>query len=69
MKEKLNKILKKTILNELFIMEIVFFVGFFIISYTNFKVNRYFGLYFIGISFIAYSIFLFKNRNKGGNKS
>ncbi|AWB30045.1 hypothetical protein EXN65_16680 [Clostridium botulinum] len=68
MKKKLNKLLNKTILNDIFIMEMVFFIGFLIIIYTNFKVNLYFGLYFLGIILIAFSIFLYKFRGNRGEK-
>lgn len=63
---KLNKILRKTISNELFIIEIVFFIGLFIIVFTNFCINLFFGLYFLGFIFIAYSVFLFKFSNRKG---
>ncbi|GAB6150214.1 hypothetical protein JCM1406_13840 [Clostridium novyi] len=58
-KNKIDKI-KRTILNDLFIMELFFFIGLFIITYTNFCINKYFGLYFMGIMFIVYAIFLNK---------
>jgi len=64
MKEKLNKILKKTIHNEMFVMEMVFFVGLLIIIFTNFYVSVVFGMYFLGFILIAYSVFLFKFRKE-----
>jgi len=64
-KEKLNIILKKTIFNELFNMEMVFFVGVIMIIITNFNLNLYFGLYFLALILIAYSIFLYKFRKRG----
>ncbi|SMC19339.1 hypothetical protein SAMN02745134_00803 [Clostridium acidisoli DSM 12555] len=68
MKEKLNKLLKKTVFNDIFVMEIVFLIGMFVIVFTNFRVNLYFGLYFLGVIFIAYSIFLYKFSKKRGEK-
>ncbi|AWZ49803.1 hypothetical protein C3495_05535 [Clostridiaceae bacterium 14S0207] len=64
MKKKFNNLLKKTILNDIFVMEIVFFIGLIIIIYTNFKISLYFGLYFLGISLISFSIFLYKVTEK-----
>jgi hypothetical protein len=66
LKKKLDKLLKKTIFNDIFVMEIVFFIGIFIIAYTNFKINLYFGLYFVGAILIAFSIFLYKFTGKRG---
>lgn len=66
MKKKLNKLLKETIFNDVFIMETVFFIGLSIITYTNFKVNLYFGLYFLGAILIAFSVFLYKFTGKQG---
>gem|GEM_PF-3131813 len=69
MKKKLNKLLQKTIFNDIFVMETVFFVGLSIIIYTNFMVNLYFALYFLGVSLIAFSIFLYKfTGNRGADK-
>ena len=65
-KEKVNKMLKKTIFNELFVMEMVFFIGLAIIIFTNFSVNIKFGLYFLGLILIAFSIFLYKFTGKRG---
>lgn len=64
-KEKLNKLLKRTLYNELFVIEMFFFIGLFIIIFTNFSINMIFGLYFLGFIFIVYSIFLFKFNKKG----
>lgn len=58
-KNKIDKI-KKIITNDLFIMELFFFIGLFIITYTNFCLNLYFGAYFVGIALISYAIFLNK---------
>ena len=64
MKEKLNKQIKLAVSDRYFIMEMVFFIGLFVIAFTNFLVNLYLGLYFVGFALIAYSIFLFKFRQK-----
>ena len=58
------KKIKELITNELFKIELVFFIGFLIITVTNFLINMYFGLYFIGISLIALSIFQFTFRKR-----
>lgn len=58
------KKIKELINNELFRIEIVFLLGFLIIATTNFLINIYFGLYFIGISLIALSIFQFAFRKR-----
>lgn len=68
MKKKFNKLFDKTIKNDYFIMDIVFFVGFFIITCTNFYLNLYFGLYFLGTELIALSVFLYKFSKKRGGK-
>lgn len=47
---------------ELFQIEVVFFIGLLLIMVTNFFINLYFGLYFVGLSLIALSIFSFKVR-------
>ncbi|MCD3217875.1 DUF1056 family protein [Clostridium botulinum C] len=50
-------------------MELFFFIGFLIITYTNFCINTYLGLYFVGVVLIAYSIFLSKfSTKKRGDK-
>ncbi|EMS74029.1 hypothetical protein CTER_5114 [Ruminiclostridium cellobioparum subsp. termitidis CT1112] len=64
MKEKLNKLLKLAVSKRYFVIEMVFFIGLFIIVFTNFLVNLYLGLYFVGFALMAYSIFLFKFRQK-----
>jgi len=66
LKNKLKKFIEKTILNDIFIMEIVFLIGVFIIIYTNFQLNIYFGLYFLGVTLIAFSVFLYKSTGKRG---
>lgn len=58
------KRIKKLINNELFQIEVVFLLGFLIIAVTNFLINMYFGLYFIGIALIALSIFQFTFRKR-----
>lgn len=63
-KEKLNKIIRSAVSSRYFAIEIVFFIGLFVIAFTNFLVNLYLGLYFVGFVFMAYSIFLFKFRQK-----
>lgn len=67
MRGKLNKLLSKTILNDIFVMETVFFIGLFIIIFTNFTVNIKFGMYFLGFILIAFSIFLYKFTGKRGD--
>ncbi|SFA70286.1 hypothetical protein SAMN04488528_100198 [Clostridium frigidicarnis] len=62
MKEKLNKLLEKTIFNELFVIDVFFFIGIIIVTITNFIINLFFGLYFLGTLFIIYSLFLFHCR-------
>lgn len=66
LKDRLKGLIEKTILNDIFIMEIVFLIGIFIIIYTNFRLNIYFGLYFLGVTLIAFSIFLYKFTGKRG---
>ena len=58
--QKFNKWFKDTISKEFFLIEIVFFVGLFIIIFTNFLINLIFGLYSVGFLLIAYAIFTFK---------
>lgn len=60
----MKKIIDK-LKNKLFIMDSLFLCGFLIIAVTNFIINKYFGLYFIGIALILYSLFLYKF---GGDK-
>lgn len=67
-KNKIKIILEKTILNELFIIESLFFIGIFIIIATNFWINKYLGLYTIALFFISLSIFLFLFRKRGDKK-
>lgn len=64
LREKLRKVLIETISSDYFTIEMVFFIGFFIIVFTNFLLNLYLGLYFLGSILIAYSIFLFKFNRK-----
>jgi hypothetical protein len=64
---KLNKLIKNTISKKFFKIEMVFFIGVFIVIFTNFLINLCFGLYSIGFSLIAYSIFSFKFTGRGGD--
>lgn len=64
MKKELNKLLKKTIYNELFIKDSLFIIGIFIIIIANFIVNLYFGIYFLAFTLIVFSIFLNKSTRK-----
>jgi hypothetical protein len=66
-KEKFKNMFKKTVLNDIFVMEMVFFIGLFIIIFTNFSINIKFGLYFLGLILIAFSIFLYKFAGKRGD--
>lgn len=66
LRKKLNEILKRTIFNDVFHMEMSFFIGVLIIIYTNFKLNLCFGLYTLGFLFIAFSVFLYKFTGKRG---
>jgi hypothetical protein len=66
-KEKFKNMFKKTVLNDIFVMEMVFFTGLFIIIFTNFSINIKFGLYFLGLILIAFSIFLYKFAGKRGD--
>lgn len=68
MREKLNKLLKKTLYNELLVMESLFFIGTVLIVFTTFLLNFYIGMYLLGLILIGYSVFLFKFREKGGGK-
>ncbi|MBA8936486.1 hypothetical protein BCD96_000572 [Clostridium beijerinckii] len=67
-KEKLKNIINRTIFNDIFVMEMVFFIGVFIILLTNFSINIKFGFYSLGFIFIAFSIFLYKFTGKRGDK-
>lgn len=67
-KNKIKVILEKTILDELFMIESLFFIGIFIIIITNFWINKYLGLYTTALFFISLSIFLFKFRKRGDKK-
>ena len=58
--KKLNRLIKDTISNKFFKIEMVFFVGLSIIIFANFLVNFLLGLYTIGFLLIAYSVFLFR---------
>lgn len=58
------KRIKEMITSEIFKIELVFLLGFLIIAVTNFLINVYFGLYFIGIALIALSIFQFTFRKR-----
>jgi hypothetical protein len=64
MDKKLNKKDKKDNSNKYLNIEIVFFIGVFIITFTNFLVNFMLGLYFLGLILVAYSIFLYKFNGK-----
>lgn len=63
-KNKIKVMLEKTILDELFIIESLFFIGIFIIIITNFWINKYLGLYTTALFFISLSIFLFLFRKR-----
>lgn len=65
-KNSIKNILRKTVFNDFFVMEAVFFMGIFIIVFTNFTINIKFGLYFLGLILIAFSIFLYKFTGKRG---
>lgn len=67
-KNKIKVILEKTILDELFMIESLFFIGIFIIIITNFWINKYLGLYTTALFFISLSIFLFLFRKRGDKK-
>jgi hypothetical protein len=69
MKDNIIKWFKNTVSKEFFLIEMVFFIGIFIIIFTNFLVNLVFGLYFLGVILIGYSIFAFKFSGKGGENS
>lgn len=58
MKKVINRI-KNKFTSQTFKIELVFLCGFLIIATTNFAINKYFGLYFLGTSLIALSIFQF----------
>ena len=58
--KKLNKWFKDTISKEFFLIEMVFFIGLFIVIFTNFLINLIFGLYSIGFLCITFAIFTFK---------
>ncbi|MBN1044904.1 hypothetical protein DVW08_05895 [Clostridium botulinum] len=58
--KKLNKWFENIISKKYFKIEIMFFIGIFIIIFTNFLINLHFGLYSLGFLLIAYSIFSFK---------
>ena len=63
MKEKFKKFIKnicKAITKNTFKIEMLFFIGLFIIIVANFLVNYLLGMYFLGVMFIIYSIFLYK---------
>ena len=62
--KKLNNWIKKTVSKKYLIIEIVFFIGIFIVIFTNFLINLFFGFYSIGFLLIAYSIFLFRFSQK-----
>lgn len=66
--EKLNKYFKDIVSKDTFSMEAIFFIGLIIIIITNFILNMFMGLYFLGFILIAYSIFLFKFNSRGGEK-
>lgn len=64
MKKKFKKsieFIKNTISNKNLKLEIVFFIGVLIIIYTNFSINRIFGMYFLGACLILYSIYSLKS--------
>lgn len=69
MKNRIVKWFKNTVSKEYFFIETVFFIGLFIVIFTNFLVNLLFGLYFLGLILIAYSIFSFKFSGKGGENN
>lgn len=63
MKKSFKKFIKnlcKAITKSTFNMEALFFMGLFIIIVTNFILNFYLGMYFLGAMFIIYSVFLYK---------
>lgn len=61
MLKKAIKKIKDTISNKNFKLEVVFFIGVLFIVYTNFKINKYFGMYSIGALLISYSIYSLKS--------
>lgn len=68
LKERIKKILEKTIFNELVIIESLFFIGILILIITNYLINIYLGMYTLALSCISLSIFLFKFRKRGDKK-
>ncbi|WAG54389.1 hypothetical protein LL033_17395 [Clostridium estertheticum] len=63
LKNNINKLIKsiKKITNKsTFEMELVFLIGTFIIVFTNFLLNFFLGMYFLGLILIVYSIFIYK---------
>jgi hypothetical protein len=67
MKETFKKLIKNiynSITKSTFNMEALFFMGLFLIIITNFMINFYLGMYFLGVMFIVYSVFLYKVSSK-----
>ncbi|MCB2354346.1 hypothetical protein [Clostridium estertheticum] len=55
--------IKKITNKSTFEMELVFLIGIFIIVFTNFLLNFFLGMYFLGLILIVYSIFIYKLTN------
>ena len=58
--DKINRFVKNTISNKSLKLEIVFFSGIFIINYASFLISKIFGMYFLGLCLIAYSLYSLK---------
>lgn len=67
MKRIINKIRNK-VKQKYFKIEMLFLLGIFVFTITNFLINIFFGLYTISILLISYSIFCFYFEDKKGEK-
>ncbi|EDT74809.1 hypothetical protein [Clostridium butyricum] len=66
--KRIIKNIKNIVSSKYFKIEMLFLLGIFIFTLTNFKLNIYFGLYTVSFLLIAYSIFCFYFDEKGDKK-
>ncbi len=66
--KKIINYIKNKVNKRYFKIEMLFLLGIFIFTITNFIINIFFGLYTMSILLIAYSIFCFYFDDKGGGK-
>ncbi|MGN2369266.1 hypothetical protein ACTFJW_04300 [Clostridium cagae] len=66
--KKIINYIKNKVNKRYFKIEMLFLLGIFIFTITNFIINIFFGLYTMSALLIAYSIFCFYFDDKGGGE-